>query len=397
MKWHFPLLLAGFFILGWQANHFFSRFDQSLDELASSVDVRVPVLKDEPVDHVPLVQSKNVSAKASRTLADAAVFDAFKQSLESKLYAQSIDALDQLLLDEKLQFVAEKYLFEYIDRLEANAYLDEALALLQVYADYYQQPKFYYRLAQIMYQQGEGVAAIDILFQLKGQQSGALSKRLSQQIQLWVVEVYSRLVNEQKYGVLLAWLEQLESLEPGNGQYILLHAQVLMLLKQWDDANNEYQHLMTFPDYYDLAVSKTLELDEKLNKLNPEEIVIPLKRVGKHYAATAMINDTKSVDLLLDTGASLTVVKRSALQDVFLDEGKLMQFNTANGTTQGQIYRLTLFSLDTVSLTNFDLAVLDMPDMESADGLLGMNFFENFQFRIDQKENVLRLLPRVDE
>ena len=124
---------------------------------------------------------------------------------------------------------------------------------------------------------------------------------------------------------------------------------------------------------------------------------IALVSRGNQYWAVVEIED-HAVTLLIDTGASMTTLSRQAFQALSnANDFDLMgqrMFNTANGITKGNIYRVDHLEIGRFMLNDAQIAVLDFKMPEGVDGLLGMNVLEHFRFHIDQEKQLLYLADR---
>ena len=112
------------------------------------------------------------------------------------------------------------------------------------------------------------------------------------------------------------------------------------------------------------------------------------------YGGIARPARGRSVRLLIDTGASLTIFTPAVLEQRgirYLDTGRTGVFNTANGRVQAPIYKLDSLSVGDWYVKHLEIGVLDLGSRADVDGLLGMNFLRHFRFFIDQNEAVLRL------
>lgn len=121
---------------------------------------------------------------------------------------------------------------------------------------------------------------------------------------------------------------------------------------------------------------------------------IPLERHGDSYLVEVTLNDKARLQLLVDTGASMTAITRESFRrqhrpDFSLRGTRL--FNTATGYTRGDVYRASTITLGQERLEGIDIAVLDFPTMGDIDGLLGMNVLRQFGFEIDQTSAVMHL------
>ncbi|NOX26976.1 MAG: clan AA aspartic protease [Gammaproteobacteria bacterium] len=122
---------------------------------------------------------------------------------------------------------------------------------------------------------------------------------------------------------------------------------------------------------------------------------VALQQAGNQYLVDLQINRRDDVTLLIDTGASMTTLSRSAFLALSSRQKARVVgqriFQTANGVTKGTVYRLDQLRLGTFQLSNVDIAVLDFSLSPGVEGLLGMNVLGRFRFQIDQ-DNVSLLL-----
>jgi len=139
-----------------------------------------------------------------------------------------------------------------------------------------------------------------------------------------------------------------------------------------------------------------------LNAKNASEKVttaIPLKQVGQHFHVTAIVNQQRTLDLMIDTGATTTALSREAVD--FLRAANILSVKegtvsiaTANGNANVDYYRVGLFAIGEYAVENFDLLEVEISESGSFDGLLGMNFLSLFEFEIDQTNRQLFLTTR---
>jgi len=99
------------------------------------------------------------------------------------------------------------------------------------------------------------------------------------------------------------------------------------------------------------------------------------------------INQTP-LTLLLDTGATYTFIDSDKIPSLTLEKEILL--NTAGGDIIAHIAKADTLSIGDLELKDFKLTVAPFKRQYS-DGLLGMNFFNRFDFKINQNSGVLYL------
>ena len=156
---------------------------------------------------------------------------------------------------------------------------------------------------------------------------------------------------------------------------------------------------------YTLAIKllKEIEFDEQygeeakeiLNKIKNGEITkeeyqykLPLTKIGEHFTVEVIAEDTP-LTLLLDTGASLTMVNEDKINSLTILNDNLT-LKTAGGDISAELHMAETFKIGEIELKKFKITTSSFKQ-EKADGLLGMNFFKLFKFKIDQEEGILYL------
>ena len=125
-----------------------------------------------------------------------------------------------------------------------------------------------------------------------------------------------------------------------------------------------------------------------------QPVMVPLTRKGDHFIVEGFINNKFAVNLLIDTGASISLLSQTVFNALvlttevnYIDDIVLM---TAGGKVTSRIYEVDEFELAGHRVKNLIFAVIPYLNQEN-DGLLGMNFLRLFDFHIDQTNNLLRL------
>ena len=123
----------------------------------------------------------------------------------------------------------------------------------------------------------------------------------------------------------------------------------------------------------------------------------PLRQLGDHYIVNGQMNN-KSVELMIDTGASTTVLTENAFNRIasgnevsFIGQYRI---NTAGGQVVAPVYKMQTLNIDGHRVNDLAVVVLPLEEFGDAEGLLGMNFLREFDFRIDQNSDQLFLNDR---
>ena len=121
---------------------------------------------------------------------------------------------------------------------------------------------------------------------------------------------------------------------------------------------------------------------------------IPFERSGNVVIVPVTLNNRQTVNLVVDTGASFTLISQSLARDLDIDlsrNPKTMPFHTANGVVDAPLTTLDSIAIGGMEIKNLTAAVHDAtPDIHAA-GLLGLNFLSNFRMDIDTQKGVLHL------
>jgi aspartyl protease family protein len=126
----------------------------------------------------------------------------------------------------------------------------------------------------------------------------------------------------------------------------------------------------------------------------PTKASVPFEKHGSVVIVKATLNGKTPVKLILDTGASFTMISSATAKQLDIDTNqnpRSMPFQTANGMIQAALINLDSISVAGLELKNLTAAVHDgLPDSEVA-GLLGLNFLTNFRLDIDSEKGIVHL------
>jgi len=258
-------------------------------------------------------------------------------------------------------------------------------------------------LAQVYQGQQDLLAAIDKLYEARGYawRPGML-QQISGRIHALVGELKISLLRDEDQTGLLALYRHLVELEPDHAPWFMGLATAQLALEDRVSAYHTLQLVAQDPDVGARARTMLAELSVAFADMQgsgtpdaESEIAgIPLMRSGNHFIVGARPAGGRSIQLLIDTGASLTILTPQVLARHgirYRDTGRTGVFSTANGRVSAPVYQLDSLAVGDWQVGPLEIGVLDLGGRSGVDGLLGMNFLSHFRFFIDQNEASLRL------
>ena len=315
----------------------------------------------------------------------------FKQLLLNHEYENALMLYEQKSNnDTLLQY--DKILFNFIEQelLKNNLKIKKLIeSFLQIY---YENPQALYYLNVLMYKQKEYKQSIDILYKIKDlyiskETKNKIKKELETNISLYLTAL-NKLNDTQKTFDFLVYLIDKE---PQNTLYKYTLAKLYFNLKHYEKSKNLFEEIY-YDGLYQNSIAKYIESINKKIKIRAKfKQKIPLQREGNHFYINATINENIKVKLLIDTGATITLINAHLFKNLDLTTFKTINLSTANGIVKAYITKVEKFSINNLSFDNFEISISKLN--KELDGLLGMNYLKNFDFYIDQDDSILYLNP----
>jgi len=393
-------LLIG--VLGWLAgwySHSFVILSESLEKIDYSVlQQTLPMTPvtikrlEEQRDHPSMEpQQRSLSAieKFTRLLRN----DQFDAALA--LYTQVHEANHE---QEQLSY--RQTLFAFVKELNQLGEVAKTLELLTaLYPVEYKNLNYMLRFADALKRNSLFPKYIDILYEAKAlafrdQEIAQVTHRIRQAAS----DFAEQLAAQKDHTTLKHLYQKLIALEPSYAPYYIEMAKIHLALNE-DDAAYETISLVKHVAEVEAQVTDILlKLESKTTQASASSAtIISMDRHGAHYIVTVTLDNAVEARLLLDTGASLTVIKPDIVQAVVADlasDAQLQTFNTANGRRQAPVLVLNSLSISDETVYDIAIGVFDLGATPGIDGLLGMNFLKHFRFFVDQKNAELHLLTR---
>ena len=258
-------------------------------------------------------------------------------------------------------------------------------------------------LAEVYLGEQDFKAAIDQFYEVRAYAYRPLIlQRISNRIRSTVARLASSLKDNNEQNAILDLYQQLTQLEPEHAPWFIGLATAQLALDDKEAARRSLLLVSQDPDVGAQAQVMLSELTIALAEIHATEphdsatevVGIPLHRSGNHFIVDASSAHNRNIRLLIDTGASLTMLTADVFEqpDIqYKNTGRSRVFSTANGLIRAPIYVLDSLSVGDWKVNQLEVGVLVSPGNSNFDGLLGMNFLRHFQFFIDQNEGLLRL------
>lgn len=195
--------------------------------------------------------------------------------------------------------------------------------------------------------------------------------------------------------------QNLNRLHPNYPRFQLELALSFLRLQQPGQARVLLEALMYDSEWGALARQNLRKIDASIaaesqsTKSQPDpgqDVVVPLTRLGDSFLVDVSIN-SRNIQLLLDTGASITALSQNAIKALKLrPTGNYIQLNTANGPRRAQLYQAGNIRIGNMVKQGFVIAEIDLAG-SAAQGLLGTDLLNQMDSRysyiIDNRKNAL--------
>lgn len=156
----------------------------------------------------------------------------------------------------------------------------------------------------------------------------------------------------------------------------------------------------TNPGYEEEKIDEESEIegDEENKKEGTRTVTVPIIQKGGSLVVPVTLNNERDVQLILDTGATMTVLSSNVALELGLlsnTQTQVTTVNTAGGPIQVNLTQIDSIQIDTAKARNVSVVIHDLPEAHPGiDGLLGMSFLNNFLVTLDSDQGQLHLRPR---
>lgn len=384
-------LLSNFYLLPFylqsQDSNWSEQFAQYLspDNKADNTEIKP---KSQP--NIQLKPSKPAPMTASK---EDKKLETINELFEQQNYQQAIQLF--LELDEQIQTKVKQSWLLKLQALLTNNKSEAVLKFSQAYLTLVgDDSQIMQLLAQSYVQRGDLLYALELYYQLSRNLIPSDEEQQLTIIHKLALAEIKRFTEEQAWDELNYFVSPLLDYEADYPPYLLAQAQAHFQQQDYNQALIPLVSIISDPHYGEQATELETKILEELGKLE----AITLLSQGEHYIISGEINGQFSSDLMIDTGASLSVISQAHFDALGIDSGIELigqrKIGTAGGEVIAPVYRFESFSINHYEVKDIEFVVLELNSLQGSHGLLGMNFLKNFKFEIDQENKLLILNQR---
>ncbi len=379
-------------------------------------------------------QNKTQNISESKTVKqNLKTINILKKDVEKN---KKLDLLEELLFSKKYEKALD--LFNSIKNKSSNKELNNIVSY------FLNQDKNntvgLYLYSQVLYLEGLYLDSIKILYDLNSKRLNKKMQRLvHKKIDLTNSVFIEDLLEQKKMVHLLSFIKFVISKKYEKEYYTYILGKLYFDLDQFKDATNVLKKIK-FDQLYGKRARRILytinppkkvvkkKIDKRPKVVIPKAVIryssgslgkrkgnvevdnktiktkepkkfekaVKLIRYGTNFMVKVTINNSTVLNMLLDTGASSTVIYEKSMNKIkHAVIRKNVKVQTASSTIKAKSIKLKSIALENSIVYNIKAFVIKTSARNTTDGLLGMNFFENYDFYIDQKEAILYLTSIV--
>ena len=221
---------------------------------------------------------------------------------------------------------------------------------------------------------------------------------INKKIRQYASFAFQDLSKEGQYKKIREMYEYILNFDSYDPFYLLDYAFVLAEVGDFEQA---IQIASSLVDHEGAGIKaqkllKKLIYDRNFAQSQANSIKIPIEVEHNHFFVKAVINQTTTVRLLIDTGASYTSIRYSIFSEIVgggSDNLRSINVHTASDMVTSYVHKVDSLKIAGVTLRGLDIASMSEIGMGKYDGVLGMNFLDYFIFLFD-KENKYLILKK---
>jgi len=231
--------------------------------------------------------------------------------------------------------------------------------------------------------------SIEILIKLLNSSNSAIEQELYHKEIIRISQIYiDKLIKDKNFQQLIAFLEKHIEYEFNTTFYTFTLAKHYTDTKEYHLAKKLLKEIEFDEEYGERAKALLKKIENRGNIEENYTYKFPLIKDGEQFLIEVNIDEIP-LKLLLDTGASYSLIDENKLSSLTVIEEEIT-LQTPAGNIISKLQQAQSFKIKELELKEFKVVTTPFKE-KNADGLLGMNFFKKFKFKIDQKGEILYL------
>lgn len=217
--------------------------------------------------------------------------------------------------------------------------------------------------------------------------------RIQERIDTLVAQHAQQLEAAKKFSGLVTFYGSLLDQRPGYAPYYMRLAEAHMHDGNEAGARRALRYIQYDPELGDQARRQLARLDDAAPAPSQRpSLSVPMTRVGNNFVVPVLVNSVP-LRLLLDTGASLTVLRPASASRVGTEihAAAAISLETANGRLRAPLGLIRHLNIGGARLSELRVAIVDLGALDEVDGLLGMDVLSRYRVTIDRQQARLYL------
>jgi len=177
----------------------------------------------------------------------------------------------------------------------------------------------------------------------------------------------------------------------------------LMRLSRWREASTAFEAALRLNPPRDVALAARAGLhslepllrEPATRRAISDDTAVTLRRVGGNWFAQVRLNNSRTAQFLVDTGAATCVISPDLASGLEIQpdrRSKPVPLQTLSGLTSGHVVTIPSLRVGDVEAQNVTAVVHALGP--SMDGILGNTFLSRFTVTLDPERGLLRLRSR---
>jgi len=380
-------LFFGGILVGWKGHSFVDSIEQTVFPVATQGSSLIPT-PTQTNEHQQNALSNNDN-QAPRFFSSDSLLNNTQLGMVIELIKQDLDEQHQSQLNQNVVRYANSLL---VSGTNAESTEQRLLALLgnfdtkedvlDVLAKFYSKERKYQK-------------AISALYNLRSMKNFDNEyQSITHRIDVLINKTVSEKESLGFESELKDFYEFLLSKEPDNFDIQYRYAEFEYENRNYLHAEQLLAVLLHHPSYASQSEVLMKKVQRQNELIENGVIPVPLEKAGEHYLVSVLINNQEPVKLIIDTGATLSILSPKVIQNLGMnleDVEQHMSFSTANGVVKAPVLELESMAIRNHMVRHVKVGVLSSLSHTKVGGLLGMNFLNQFVFFLDQKNNTLEL------